>query len=80
VNIIEHYERRKREVEEDIHFAETQPGFRVGQKTLDGEKDVTEFYKERLCAARDAYAQVIDTLKAKAEVTSKLRPVPTSIK
>jgi hypothetical protein len=76
VGIIEHFETRKRQVEEDITFAETQPGFRIVQKSINGENDVTAVYLERLRAARDAYTEAIEWLKIRAEETSALKPAP----
>jgi len=80
VNIIEHYEARKRQVEEDINFAETQPGFRVVQKSINGENDVTDFYLERPRAARDAYTEAIEWLKLRAEATSAIKPAREPMK
>jgi hypothetical protein len=69
------------QVEEDTRFAETEPGFRVGYKTVEGgDKEITDFYIERLRAARDAYEQAIDYLKKRAEATSALQSARTSIK
>ena len=61
--LLEYFERRKQQIEEDLRHAET-PGFRLVEITPQGEVDVTAQHRERLSKALEAYQDAIDRLKA----------------
>lgn len=64
MNIIEHFERRRRWCEEELHAAEATPNFRLFRRAQGGgEIDVTEKHKKDLRDARDAYQHALDLLK-----------------
>lgn len=67
MDLLRYFERRKRESDEAIIFAKTTPGFRLWQKTLDGEKDITAEHIESLERARDEYQKAIDYLNSDDE-------------
>jgi hypothetical protein len=65
MDLSKYFERRKREDEEAIQFAKTKSGFRLWQKTIDGEKDITADHIKSLEQSREEYQRAIDYLKSK---------------
>ena len=64
MSVIELFEQRRLECERQLHFAETQPGFRLWRETRDdGQIDVTEQHKLCLRRAIDVYQLTIEYLK-----------------
>lgn len=64
MNLIEHFERRKRWCEEELRLAEATPSYRLFRRTRNGgELDLTEKHKKDLRDACKVYQHAIDLLK-----------------
>jgi hypothetical protein len=78
MNIIEHFERRKRWCEEELRVAEAAPSVRLFRRSAaGGEIDLTEKHKKDLRDACDVYQHAIDLLKSKPirpELPTRPRP------
>lgn len=62
VDLIEYFERQKQRCERELKYAEA-AGFRLLEKTGQGEKDTTEEHIKQLRDAREDYQRIIDELK-----------------
>ncbi len=63
MDLIEYFERQKQRCERELQYADT-PGFRLFERTPEGEQDITEQHIQQLREARDEYQRMIDYLKA----------------
>jgi len=66
ISLIEYFQRWKRQCEENLRFAESQPGFKLIRRTEQGgDVDVTEEHKQHLRDACDEYQRAIDYLNSR---------------
>jgi|HubBroStandDraft_4_1064222.scaffolds.fasta_scaffold415248_1 CHASE3 domain sensor protein len=72
MNIVEYFEMRKREVEEQLEAIESGRVTRVVQETVGGSIDVTEQEKERLRQAAHDYWRAAENLR-RINSSQKLR-------
>jgi hypothetical protein len=63
VNIVEYFETRKREIEEQLQQIESGRIIRLIQETKDGPIDVTEQEKQRLRQASQDYWRAAENLR-----------------
>ncbi len=66
MDLVEYFEQRVKDTEEQIRYCRTEPGFKILQVTTTGERDITAEHIESLERARDDYQQAIDHIKARA--------------
>ncbi|HME37631.1 MAG TPA: hypothetical protein VKG63_01615 [Steroidobacteraceae bacterium] len=63
MNIVEYFENRKREVEDQLEAIESGRIIRLVHETKDGPVDVTEHEKERLRQASRDYGRAAENLR-----------------
>lgn len=63
MDLIEYFERQKQRCERELKYSEA-PDFRLFERTLQGQQDITEQHIRQLREARDHYQRTIDYLKA----------------
>lgn len=64
MNLIEYFERQKQRCERELRYAQA-ADFRLAERTVHGEKDITQEHIQQLRAARDDYQRLIDDLKSR---------------
>ena len=66
MDLTEYFERQKQRCERELKYAE-EAGFKLCEKTAQGERDITQEHIQQLRESRDEYQRMIDYLANRTE-------------